>query len=41
VYDTLVQDHLTIDRLRRLPHPMAARHVANEIDAEAVERMWP
>jgi len=39
VYDTLVQDHLTIDRLRRFPHPMASRHVANEIDAEAVERM--
>ncbi len=39
VYDTLVQDHLTMDRLRRFPHPMAARHVANEIDAEAVERM--
>jgi len=39
VYDTLVQDHLTVDRLRRFPHPMAARHVANEIDAEAVERM--
>jgi oligoendopeptidase F len=39
VYDTLVQDHLTVDRLRRFPHPMAARHVANEIDAEAVEQM--
>jgi oligoendopeptidase F len=39
VYDTLVQDHLTMDRLRRFPHPMAARHVANEIDGEAVERM--
>ena len=39
VYDTLVQDHLTIDRLRRFPHPMATRHLANEIDAEAVERM--
>jgi oligoendopeptidase F len=39
VYDTLVQDHQTIDRLRRFPHPMAARHVANEIDAAAVERM--
>jgi oligoendopeptidase F len=39
VYDTLVQDHLTVDRLRRFPHPMASRHVANEIDAEAVERM--
>ena len=39
VYDTLVQDHLTIDRLRSFPYPMAARHVANEIDAEAVDRM--
>ena len=39
VYDTLVQDHLTIDRLRRFPHAMAARHVANEIDADAVEQM--
>lgn len=39
VYDTLIQDHLTVDRLRRFPHPMAARHVANEIDAEAVEQM--
>jgi oligoendopeptidase F len=38
-YDTLVQDHLTMDRLRRYPHPMAARHLANEIDAEAVEQM--
>ncbi len=39
VYDTLIQDHLTVDRLRRFPHPMAARHVANEIDAKAVEQM--
>jgi oligoendopeptidase F len=39
VYDTLVQDHLTMDRLRRYPHPMAERHLGNEIDAEAVEQM--
>lgn len=39
VYDTLVQDHLTMDRLRRFPHPMASRHLENEIDAEAVEQM--
>ncbi len=39
VYDTLVQDHLTMDRLRRFPHPMAARHLDNEIDHQAVEQM--
>jgi oligoendopeptidase F len=39
VYDTLVQDHLTMDRLRRFPHPMAARHLGNEIDAAAVDQM--
>ncbi|MGH7361125.1 MAG: M3 family oligoendopeptidase, partial [Candidatus Methylomirabilales bacterium] len=38
-YDTLVQDHLLTDRLRRYPHPMAERHLSNEIDHEAVERM--
>ena len=39
VYDTLVQDHLTMDRLRRYPDPMRERHLANEIDAHAVSRM--
>ena len=39
VYDTLLLDHLTQDRLRRYPTPMAERHLANEIDPEAVERM--
>jgi oligoendopeptidase F len=39
VYDTLVQDHLTIDRLRHFPDPMAARHLSNEIDPTAVDRM--
>ncbi|MEK7337773.1 MAG: M3 family oligoendopeptidase [candidate division NC10 bacterium] len=38
-YDALVQDHLLMDRLRRYPHPMAERHLSNEIDHEAVERM--
>ncbi|MBI3002994.1 MAG: oligoendopeptidase, partial [candidate division NC10 bacterium] len=38
-YDTLVQDHLLMDRLRRYPHPMAERHLSNEIEHEAVERM--
>ncbi len=39
VYDTLVQDQLTTDRLRRFPHPMAERHLSNEIDDQAVEQM--
>lgn len=39
IYDTLIQDHLTMDRLRRYPSAMMERHLANEIDAEAVNRM--
>jgi oligoendopeptidase F len=39
IYDTLIQDHLTMDRLRRYPDPMRERHLANEIDPAAVERM--
>lgn len=38
-YDTLVQDHLTMDRLRQYPNPMLSRHLANEIAPEAVEQM--
>ena len=38
-YDTLLQDHQTMDRLRRFPDPMAERHLSNEIDAAAVEQM--
>ena len=38
-YDTLVQDHLTMDRLRSYANPMIERHLSNEIDAEAVNRM--
>jgi oligoendopeptidase F len=39
IYDTLIQDHLTADRLRQFPSPMASRHVANEVQPEAVETM--
>jgi oligoendopeptidase F len=39
VYDTLLQDNLTIDRLRGYPNPMAQRHLLNEIDGEAVKTM--
>jgi len=39
IYDTLIQDHLTMDRLRRYPHPMLERHLSNEIDGEAVSNM--
>lgn len=38
-YNTLIQDHLTMDRLRRYPGPMAERHLSNEIDQQAVEQM--
>ena len=38
-YDTLVQDRLTMDRLRRYPDPMQERHLVNEIDGEAVRKM--
>ena len=39
IYDTLIQDHLTMDRLRAYPNPMAQRHLFNEIDAQAVKTM--
>lgn len=39
LYDVLVQDHQIDDRLRGHPHPMASRHLVNEIDRETVERM--
>jgi len=38
-YDTLIQDHLTMDRLRHYPDPMTERHLANEIDGPAVNQM--
>ncbi|HEY7217525.1 MAG TPA: M3 family oligoendopeptidase, partial [Candidatus Binatia bacterium] len=38
-YDTLIQDHLTMDRLRAYPDPMSQRHLFNEIDGAAVQTM--
>ncbi len=39
IYDTLIQDHLAMDRLRSYPNPMLERHLVNEIDTEAVKQM--
>jgi oligoendopeptidase F len=39
LYNTLMQDHLTMDRLRHYPDPMAQRNLSNEIAAETVETM--
>ncbi len=39
IYDTLIQDNLTMDRLRKYPDPMAQRHLFNEIDSAAVKTM--
>jgi oligoendopeptidase F len=39
IYDTLIQTNLTTDRLRHYPHPMAPRHLSNEIDGDAVKTM--
>ncbi len=39
IYDTLIQDSLSMDRLRHYPTPMAQRHLFNEIDAAAVKTM--
>jgi oligoendopeptidase F len=39
IYDTLIQDNLTVDRLRSYRHPMEQRHLSNEIDGVAVKTM--
>jgi oligoendopeptidase F len=39
VYDTLIQDNLTIDRLRGYQTPIAQRHLSNEIDPQAAATM--
>jgi len=39
IYDTLIQDNLTTDRLRHYSNPMAPRHLSNEIDGDAVKTM--
>jgi oligoendopeptidase F len=39
VYDTLIQDRLTMQRLRTYPTTMTERHLGNEVPAEAVDTM--
>jgi oligoendopeptidase F len=39
IFNVIAQDHALIDRLRRYPDPMAARNLANEIDAETVSAL--
>lgn len=39
IYNTLMQDHLNIDRLRHYPDPMMQRHLENEIAPEVVATM--
>ncbi|HET7772037.1 MAG TPA: M3 family oligoendopeptidase, partial [Chloroflexota bacterium] len=39
LYDTLIQDHQTMDRLRSYPNPMRSRHLANEVDDAAIDTM--
>jgi oligoendopeptidase F len=39
IYDTRFQDHLVTSRLRHYGDPMAARHLANDIDAQSVDAM--
>jgi oligoendopeptidase F len=36
IFNVTAQDHALTDRLRNFPDPMAARHLANEIDAATV-----
>ena len=39
IYDTLIQDNLTMDRLRSYRNPMEQRHLSNEIAGAAVNTM--
>ncbi len=39
VFNVLVQDHASNDRLRSFPYPMASRHLENEIDKATVEAL--
>jgi oligoendopeptidase F len=39
IFNTLVLDHAIDDRLRSFPHPMASRHLDNEIDKETVDAL--
>ncbi len=39
IYNTLIQDKATDDRLRHYPEPESARHLSNELTSEIVETM--
>jgi oligoendopeptidase F len=39
VFNTLVQNKATEDRMRAYPDPLAARHLSNEIDAASVQAL--
>lgn len=39
IFNTLVQDHAITDRLRFFHHPMASRHLDNEIDKGTVDAL--
>ncbi len=39
IFNVTAQQHALVDRLRRFPDPMAARHLANEIDAATVRAL--
>lgn len=39
IFNNLVQDHSTMDRLRKHKNPIDGRNLANEIDAETVEAL--
>jgi oligoendopeptidase F len=39
VYNTLIQEKRTMDRLRKYPDPMASRHQSNDVDPAIVEVM--
>jgi oligoendopeptidase F len=39
VYNSLVQEKRTVDRLRHYPDPMASRHQSNDLDPAIVETM--
>ncbi len=39
IFNTTAQEHALSDRLRHFPDPMAARHLANEIDAPTVDAL--
>ncbi|MBI3039250.1 M3 family oligoendopeptidase [bacterium] len=39
IFNTIVQEHSTMDRLRHFQEPMSARNLSNEIDAKTVQAL--